>query len=93
MASRTFTAPDGTPWQAWSVIPGDHSDWPTHARNQLPGALAGGWLAFECLNEKRRLSPIPPDWEDGSEADLWAHCLAAAPVRRRTTGPDPEPVA
>ena len=91
MAVRTFTAPDGTAWQAWTVIPGEHAEWPTHARRHLPETLAGGWLCFECTTEKRRLNPIPPGWEHGSEGELWGFCLGATPVRRRAGDPaDPQ---
>lgn len=34
------------------------------------GELAGGWLAFESRGEKRRLAPVPPDWESFSDSQL-----------------------
>ncbi len=83
MATRTFTAPDGTVWQAWNVVPDEHLDWPEHARRHLPETLAGGWLCFESPAEKRRLQPIPAEWESGDESQLWSFCLSADPVRRR----------
>jgi hypothetical protein len=49
--------------------------------------MAGGWLCFESVAEKRRLHPIPPGWENGSDAELWQLCSGATPVRRRTIGP------
>ena len=37
----------------------------------------GGWLTFTTARERRRLSPIPDDWESADEASLRA-LLAAA---------------
>lgn len=39
-------------------------------RAVLRGAYAHGWLCFDNGEDKRRLSPIPPDWTTCSEADL-----------------------
>ena len=87
MAERSFTGPDGTLWQAWDVVPGQHLDWPAQARRHLPEALGGGWLCFESPAEKRRLHPIPAAWEHQSDVDLLRFCADAAPVRRRTADP------
>lgn len=86
MAERTFTAPDGTLWQTWSVVPGEHADWPAHARSHLPPAMADGWPCFESAGEKRRLHPIPRGWEERSEAELWGFCRSAAAVQPRAAG-------
>lgn len=54
-------------------------------RVRLAGGLDGGWLAFESARERRRLSPIPPDWEEAPDAELERLCRAAAsaaPPRR-----------
>ena len=82
MAARTFVAPDGTSWQAWDVIPGQHANWPEQARRTLPAALGGGWLCFASATEKRRLYPIPAAWDAASDLQLWAHCLDASVVQR-----------
>lgn len=82
MGVRSFTSPDGTSWQAWCVIPGQHADWPEHARRHLPEAMAAGWVCFESATEKRRLQPIPAGWDERPDADLWDFCLSAQPVRR-----------
>ena len=46
----------------------------------LSPLLAAGWLTFECPTEKRRLAPIPPHWEQLSEADLQRLCDTARRV-------------
>ena len=49
-------------------------------RIKLTGGLDGGWLAFENPRERRRLSPIPSDWETVSDAELEQMCRRAAPA-------------
>lgn len=64
---RHFTDSKGTAWRVWDV-------WPTSRGGTEPmrddGVAAfptreftSGWLCFECDSEKRRLTPIPPEWE------------------------------
>lgn len=45
--------------------------------------LAGGWLAFQCAREKRRLCPVPPEWVTMSEDELLALLAKATPAERR----------
>jgi hypothetical protein len=84
MAARTFTTPDGILWQAWDVDPAQHGEWSAKARQHLPAHLVHGWLCFESAAGKRRLQPIPDDWDRRSDAELREHLRAAEPVRRRT---------
>lgn len=51
--------------------------------------LAAGWLTFESPTEKRRLAPIPPHWEQLSEADLQRLCDTARPVVLPPIPPNP----
>ena len=53
-------------------------------RVKIAGDFSGGWLAFESSIERRRLSPIPPEWELAPESDLakWCASASAAPKRR-----------
>ena len=43
-------------------------------------ALAEGWLAFQAGSARRRLTPIPADWESCPEADLRRLARLAVPV-------------
>lgn len=43
--------------------------------------VGGGWLCFQHGDERRRLTPIPADWEKCDEAQLVAYLDAARPVR------------
>jgi hypothetical protein len=45
--------------------------------------LADGWLCFQSSTEKRRLTPIPPDWESCHEETLSVLLRAASPIKMR----------
>ena len=47
-------------------------------RSRLTGQ---GWLSFQHGDERRRLSPIPADWQRATDAELEAYCREARPVR------------
>jgi hypothetical protein len=87
MAYRVFASPDGAVWQAWDV-PGRDPAELGDARGGLREALQHGWICFESGGEKRRLTPIPPRWEQRSEAELWLYCRVAD---RADPGPGPPP--
>jgi hypothetical protein len=46
--------------------------------NLLTPGLERGWLCFECDAEKRRLTPIPPEWDQSTEEELAALCDQAS---------------
>jgi hypothetical protein len=54
-------------------------------RIALPPVLAGGWLAFECGDERRRLAPIPAGWDQLPEDQLralWRDAQQLPPRRK-----------
>jgi hypothetical protein len=51
-------------------------------RITLSEGYGGGWLTFESLDEKRRLIPIPTQWENFSQPELRALCDKAKRVSR-----------
>lgn len=51
-------------------------------RPMLSAGLDSGWLCFEAPVEKRRLTPIPDDWERCPTARLEEYCKAARPAVR-----------
>jgi hypothetical protein len=55
-------------------------------RVKIGGGFVGGWLAFESAVEKRRLSPIPPEWDRASDAELSRWCARASAAPRRRPG-------
>lgn len=56
----------------------------TSPRATLASGLESGWLCFEALDEKRRLTPIPPDWWRCAEERLEQYCTQATRARRVT---------
>jgi hypothetical protein len=55
-------------------------------RPMLSFGLDSGWLCFEAPVEKRRLTPIPADWERCPTSQLEAYCKAARPAARAHPG-------
>jgi hypothetical protein len=51
-------------------------------RPMLYSGLDSGWLCFESSHEKRRLAPIPRDWERCPDQKLEEYCAEAKPARR-----------
>lgn len=37
-----------------------------------PRQIMGGWLAFQSRLERRRLTPVPDEWENATDRDLQA---------------------
>ena len=86
MSHRQFQDPDGTIWTVWDVHPsrverdldlarrgmgaGNGSERRSRSTLTLDGPLALGWLCFESVRGKRRLAPIPTDWQYLSNEEL-----------------------
>lgn len=100
MTVRTLTDAAGRVWQLWAVVPGrartvglDTGRMPNVWGGAASATLAqaastgddGGWLVFMHETERRRLAPIPPEWEDLDEVQLRRLLLSAA----GTGGPSP----
>ena len=51
-------------------------------RITLSAGYGSGWLTFESLAEKRRLNPIPQQWEDLTQTELRALCQKANTVHK-----------
>ena len=75
MAQREFTDSHGTHWLVWSTTP---------TTTTVPGAMREGWLTFESDGERRRLVPVPRDWENAADDRMELYCRAAQPVTRTT---------
>ena len=60
----------------------------TQRRITLSEGYGAGWLTFESLSEKRRLTPIPSRWEDLSQGELRSLCEKAKRIAR-TEGMSP----
>lgn len=104
---REFTDRNGQRWRVWDVTPSVRPFTPT-APDASPGASPGpspfptfefsdGWLCFETTNEKRRLAPIPAEWETCPPDVLEELCTRAGFATRHTPPtsgpPTPQPPA
>jgi len=69
---RRFVDADEGRWTVWEV----HYRASVHGVRVWP-ELAGGWLAFQCRAERRRLWPVPDAWETLSAAELERLCRLA----------------
>ncbi|MEX2153295.1 MAG: hypothetical protein WD825_08140 [Gemmatimonadaceae bacterium] len=79
---REYTAKDGTPWRVWDVYP--------TTRGAATGTreFADGWLCFESPTEKRRLAPIPREWERCDCSRLEEMCRRAGFISPSIPPPD-----
>ena len=84
MALREFVGDDGQEWQVWETRPTiaspDVNPSVPASVDELPRLSKkreGGWLTFTAAASRRRLSPIPEDWETADEPSLRAMLAAA----------------
>ena len=85
MAHRTFRDEIGREWDVWEVVPtvverrmakaAPRASALERRRVQevrvvVPDSLQKGWLAFQSGSERRRLAPIPADWEEMTNGEL-----------------------
>jgi hypothetical protein len=85
MAHRTFTDPDGTVWEVWQVTPTSVRNAAGEIRGAVEPGYEHGWLCFENKNgDKRRLLPVPPDWQNLTDARLEALWGQARSVKKKS---------
>ena len=83
-AHRLFEDRRGVRWDVWAVYPETRPS----TLSALPGTFPSGWLVFESATEKRRLSPIPDDWQGVDPVELERLCeRAELAARRARRGP------
>jgi hypothetical protein len=80
---RFFDDRRGVSWDVWAVYPEARAS----QASALPGPFQSGWLVFESASEKRRLSPIPSDWQTVAASELERLCEQAEVATRRARGP------
>lgn len=62
MAYREFHDEEGRGWRVWDTHP--------QSPHIVAPGFEKGWLSFETEGEKRRLVPIPADWDSVPEPRL-----------------------
>jgi hypothetical protein len=85
MPHRSFRDEMGRQWDVWDVVPTAVerriAKAPPRApaierrkiqetRVVVPDRLQKGWLAFQSDRERRRLAPIPGEWDDMTATEL-----------------------
>lgn len=83
MPIREFTDRAGMRWRVWPTTP---------IRGNVRPQFAGGWLAFESAHERRRLAPIPAEWEELDDEGLRILLAECTPVTRDPAAA-PQPLA
>lgn len=86
MTMRTCVDRSGVQWEVFEVFPAGDS--PRAARLAEP--FRSGWLCFQSPTERRRLAPIPGDWQSWDDVRLLAALEQGQRSVRRT--PQPMPV-
>ena len=71
---RHFRDEAGVDWKVFLTARGSDA---VSREHSLPEAFREGWLVFESPREKRRLAPIPANWETLSNEALAALCTSA----------------
>jgi len=75
MPYKEFLDSENKRWRVWATYP--------TVGKILSRGFEKGWLTFESQSERRRLAPIPADWESMSDAALAT--LLKASSQARTT--------
>lgn len=70
----------------WTVFEVRRDGQTTDQWSYLPEEFEDGWLCFESQFSKRRLTPVPPDWQAFDHERLVRMLHQATPVRHTQTG-------
>jgi hypothetical protein len=70
------------PWRGVERRSGGDRRVVSQRRITLSEGYGSGWLTFESLTEKRRLSPIPNTWEESTQEELRVLCGKAKRVAK-----------
>ena len=80
MAHRVFHDASANAWEVWEVRP-TMAD--RRLRVRLADELRNGWLAFQCTADRRRLTPVPTNWESMRDDELLMLLEQSQPVPAR----------
>ena len=75
MTIREFTDSKGVTWRVWATFP-------VHV-SATAAAFREGWLTFQSGATRRRIAPVPPNWQDASASRLELVCANAELVSDR----------
>ena len=92
MPYREFQDPEGLVWNVWDVVPTlmdglfetdsrePRAPQPRASHAPVEQSLSHGWLCFQHGEQKRRLAPIPDDWDQLPVQNLQTLLSAAVHV-------------
>ncbi len=69
---REFIDSKGVTWRVWAT-------YPVHVTSTAEPYRAG-WLTFQSGDSRRRLAPVPPNWQDAAPGRLELLCANAEVV-------------
>jgi hypothetical protein len=81
MAHRTIVDDQEQVWDVFAVS----TVASTSRRVLVQAELQSGWLAFQCGEQRRRLAPLPPGWDEMSDTALRDLMAKASPIASRVT--------
>lgn len=61
-----------------------------NVQNERRALWTKGWLLFESVSQRKRLIPIPSNWNVATEAELDAMCQSARDVTGEAPSQDPK---
>jgi hypothetical protein len=74
---REFTDSKGITWRVWATFP-------VHVTATAAG-YRDGWLTFQSGATRRRIAPVPLNWQDASASRLELVCANAELVSERAS--------
>jgi hypothetical protein len=80
---RAFMDARGIWWDVFAVYPGSRES----PQSPFKGTFQQGWLCFDSGTEKRRLSPVPKEWQALGDAELEQLLGRAEAASRRRRPP------
>jgi hypothetical protein len=83
MAHRRIVDKQDQVWDVWEVTTSASAS----RRILVQPDLQGGWLAFQCGEQRRRLAPLPIGWDELSDHALVALMDTAPPIEPRVMRP------
>lgn len=75
MGYTEFTDRTGRSWRVWQTVPRL-----ADILTSLAPDWKQGWLTFESEGERRRLAPVPAEWENLPPSHLALLCQRARPA-------------
>lgn len=87
MTIRRFTDAQGVEWRVYSGTSTQGVATATEPAHSGLSRVSRSWLAFDSQLERRRLTPLPPSWQDASAEELERLLHRATVIFKRPSDP------